>query len=145
VKRSVFRGHLDIPKGGREREVPLNDRALQALREEVPRAPGAKWLFPQRDSGFIRNPQHSCAEAILRNAQRAGLRPIGWHTLRHTFASHLVMRGVPLKVVQELLGHATMDMTVRGHDGEVRPPRARHPQRRREAPRRTPEGHIRGT
>jgi site-specific recombinase XerD len=37
------------------------------------------------------------------------LRRIGWHVLRHSFASHLVMCGVPLKAVQELVGHATID------------------------------------
>ena len=39
-------------------------------------------------------------------ARLQGLRKIGWQVLRHTFASHLVMKGVPLKAVQELMGHA---------------------------------------
>ncbi|MCP3165520.1 tyrosine-type recombinase/integrase [Myxococcus sp. QH3KD-4-1] len=50
---------------------------------------------------------------MLRASKLARLRPIGWHVLRHTFASHLVMGGVPLKAVQELLGHASIEMTMR--------------------------------
>ena len=41
-----------------------------------------------------------------------GLRRIGWHRPRHTFASYLVMRGVTLKAIQEMLGHATIEMTM---------------------------------
>jgi integrase len=112
VRRSVYRGKVSTPKGGREREVPLNDRALQALRQH-PRRLDSQWVFPQDDGQFIRNPHHACSSAIVRLSRRAGLRRIGWHTLRHTFASHLVMRGVSLKAVQELLGHATIEMTMR--------------------------------
>ena len=54
-----------------------------------------------------------CKHPIWSACRRAGLRQIGWHVLRHTFASHLVMKGAPLKAVQELLGHATIEMTMR--------------------------------
>ncbi len=112
VKRAVYKGRLDTPKGGRSREVPLNATAIEALRAH-PRRLGCSWVFPQKDGRFIRNPQHACVDAIARNAERVGLRRIGWHTLRHTFASHLVMSGRSLQEVQELLGHATIEMTMR--------------------------------
>jgi len=53
-------------------------------------------------------------EAALRFAcKRAGLRRIGSHVLRHTFCSHLAMRGAPPKGIQELAGHSTLAMTLR--------------------------------
>jgi len=96
------------PKGGRPREVPLSDHALAALREHPHRGP---YVFSTLDGE--RRDRHGCTRALYTIAERAGQAvPFRWHVLRHTFASHLVMRGVPLKAVQELLGHATMDMTL---------------------------------
>jgi hypothetical protein len=51
--------------------------------------------------------ENECKWPMRRACRRARLRKITWHVLRHTFASHLVMSGVPLKAVQELMGHAT--------------------------------------
>lgn len=65
-----------------------------------------------REDGPLVDP-HACRYPLRRSWRKAGIAPLGWHDLRHTFASHLVMRGVPLKAVQELLGHATIEMTMR--------------------------------
>ncbi|MCP4546312.1 MAG: tyrosine-type recombinase/integrase [bacterium] len=51
--------------------------------------------------------------SIRRAYKKAGLRKFGWHIFRHTFASHLVMRGVGLRQIQELMGHKTLEMTMR--------------------------------
>src|SRR5207237_536572 len=51
--------------------------------------------------------------AFQRVCNAAGIDDCTWHTLRHTFASHLVMAGVDLRTVQELLGHKTLAMTMR--------------------------------
>jgi len=53
------------------------------------------------------------ARSQERACRRSSLSKVGWQVLRHTFVSHLVMRGVPIKAVQELLGHADIKMTMR--------------------------------
>ncbi len=60
--------------------------------------------------------ENECKWPMWRACKKAGLRNISWHVLRHTFTSHLVMKGVPLKAVQELMGHATIEMTLRYSD-----------------------------
>jgi site-specific recombinase XerD len=51
--------------------------------------------------------------AMKRITKRAGLRFIGWHTLRHTFCSHLAMKGAPAKAIQDLAGHQSIAVTNR--------------------------------
>src|SRR5713101_8146394 len=63
--------------------------------------------------GMPRPAYEAGREPLRRACRRAGLRKIGWHTLRHSFASHLAMRGAPLKAIQELMGHSTIEMTMR--------------------------------
>lgn len=100
------RGVITPPKNNRAREIPLSDDAIAALRS-VPRSLDPSALV------FGTITQRQMDRPLQRACRRAGLRAVGWHVLRHTFASQLVMRGAPLKAVQELLGHATLQMTMR--------------------------------
>ncbi|AGC46598.1 integrase family protein [Myxococcus stipitatus DSM 14675] len=109
VKRNVWRGTFGSPKGGRPREVPLNDVVLNVLKAH--RHLRGPFVFSDATGAYLKN--DTCRNAILRTFKRAGLRPIGWHVLRHSFASHLAMGGVPLKAIQELLGHASIELTMR--------------------------------
>lgn len=109
VRRSMWKDHMGTPKNGKTREVPLSDEAVCAFK----RARHLKGDFVFCDEAGKPLTENACKWPLWRACRKAGLRRIRWHVLRHTFASHLVMRGVALKAVQELLGHATIEMSMR--------------------------------
>jgi integrase len=107
VKRSVTRGIVTTPKSRKSREVPLGVEAIAALKDA--RHLKGELVFSNADGRMLTKGE--TRHPLRRAYRRAGLRQIGWHVLRHSYASHLTMRGAPLKVVQELLGHSTIRMT----------------------------------
>lgn len=100
---------VGAPKNGHSRIVPLSDDARAALKSH--RHLREPFVFCADDGRMLTRWQ--CHRPLRRACKRAGLRRIGWHCLRHSFASALVMRGAPLRVVQELLGHRSLAMTMR--------------------------------
>jgi integrase len=109
VNRNFVRGDVLTPKSGKSREVPLSPQTVAALRQDLHLK--GELVFCDRDG--VRLQYDAMNKVLWRLCRRASLREIGWHVCRHTFASHLVMRNQPLKAVQELLGHSTIQMTMR--------------------------------
>ena len=99
LSRGVLR--LELTKSGRRREVPMNDASYRVLVGLGPKSSGR--VFKTR---YIKTAYNNAVEA-------AQLDDVTFHTLRHTFASWAVMRGVTLKELQELLGHSSLAMTMR--------------------------------
>lgn len=110
VRQSIVNGIVGTPKNGLTREVPLSDEAVAALRG-LPSRFARGLVFPH-PSGRHFTPSEVWT-GLNRAARAAGLRTLGWHHCRHTFASHLAMRGVPLKSIQELGGWADLGMVMR--------------------------------
>jgi integrase/recombinase XerD len=106
-------------KGGKQRRVPLGSYAARAVDDYLVRArpaladgadvPSTRLFLNARGGPLSRQ----SAWAVLRSAaERAGLRAdISPHTLRHSFATHLMEGGADVRVVQELLGHASVTTT----------------------------------
>ena len=111
-KRMVLR--IADGKGDKERLVMLSPKLLELLRAywkaEHPRG---EWLFPGRDSGqhiSIRSVQLACQTAC----EAAGIgKHITMHTLRHSFATHLLEAGTDLCTIKLLLGHRSLSTTAR--------------------------------
>lgn len=113
IRRTLWRDQEGSPKGGRKREVPLSDDALNALKaHRAVSMMKSEYVFCDAEGKRLSHKKLSTL--VPKVCKRAGLaKRLTMHDLRHTFASHLVMRGVSLKAVQELLGHASIDMTLR--------------------------------
>lgn len=106
-------------KGGKERIAPLNARALDAINAYLPHrahflreGESPPWLFPTHSAeGHITRQRFG--QLLKELALTAGLNPasLSPHTLRHSFATHLLSGGADLRVIQELLGHADISTT----------------------------------
>ena len=98
-------------KGRKDRLVPLSPRLLAVLRDYWLRARPAGWLFPGRDPVrplHSANVQKLCQRIVTRLGLTKRVTP---HTLRHSFATHLLEAGVDVRTLQAILGHADLTTT----------------------------------
>jgi len=109
VRQNVVYGKIGTPKSGKPREIPLGVEVRTALKEH--RHLRGPLVFCDMNGALLGTVDTRLP--LWRACKKAGLRQIGYHVLRHSFASHLVMRGASLKAVQELLGHSSIQMTMR--------------------------------
>lgn len=108
VIASGWHGQVNSPKSGRARLVPMTTRLREALCNAERRAEFVV-TRARGDRGML---NHASMESIIRAVvRRAGVQHRGVHGLRHSYATRLIAAGVPVQVVQKLLGHVSLKTT----------------------------------
>ena len=108
VQRNIVRARVTSPKSNKIRKIYLDENLLEILTN---RKRTNEYIFTDEKGKVLR--QDPCRVKILDFAQQAGIGKMGWHTLRHTFASHLANNGVTIQAIQVLLGHSDLKTTMR--------------------------------
>ncbi len=100
-------------KGAKDRETLLSETALRILREYFRAFKPKDWLFPGEER--CEHLSERSAERVFKDSlKKAGIiKPATFHTLRHSFATHLLEDGVDMRYIQELLGHGNIRTTER--------------------------------
>jgi len=103
--------HIRASKGRKDRYTLLSDVALQTLREYWKNEKPQKWLFLSLDKE--KHITTRTVQKIFQNAcKKAGInKDVSVHSLRHSFATHLLESGIDLRYIQELLGHKSSKTT----------------------------------
>ena len=100
--------YLIETKNGKMREVPINDVAKHCL-ISVRKNPISSYVFCKKNG----SPYSKVNRAFFTALKKAGIINFRFHDLRHTYASQLVMLGIDIRTVQELMGHRSIEMTLR--------------------------------
>jgi integrase/recombinase XerC len=109
-----------VGKGSKERIVPIGAVAMEAL-QDYSLEHRKNWNLPCKGPNAVFLNRHgkrmttrSIARSVEKHLKACGIAPhIGPHGLRHTFATHLLNSGADLRVIQEMLGHASLSTTQR--------------------------------
>ena len=108
IKRNIVNGHIGSPKSNKYRTIYLTQDIIDSLLERIQ---NKGLVFPNIDGSY--RTRSSCRHKLERTCKKANIKKIGWHGLRHSFASQLATNGVSLKTIQELLGHSDLKMVQR--------------------------------
>lgn len=111
--------HVRHGKGGKDRYVPLPERTVELLREYWLTHRNPVWMFPSEGKGHIalKESTEAMHKSSVQDAFRAALKEskinkaASVHTLRHSWATHLLEAGVNLRLIQEYLGHSSPQTT----------------------------------
>lgn len=128
IDRAGGRLHVREGKGGKDRCVPIAPAMLADLERFWRRHRHPKWLFPglrcdwkrmkEPPQARAREAKNPMSESSVQGAFRLALaqsgigKPATPHTLRHSYATHLLEEGVSIRLISEYLGHASLDVTV---------------------------------
>ena len=112
--------HVRNGKGARDRLVPLPERTLDVLRQYWRTHSHPTWLFPavgrtpaETRAAIEPMPGKGIQAAMRRVVEDVGFRKrVTVHTLRHSYATHLLEAGVSLRLIQQYLGHASLQTTL---------------------------------
>jgi integrase len=112
--------HVHRGKGSKDRYVPLPPRTLTVLRQYWATHRNSRWLFPAmgRDRAQAASATKPMDRASVRGAMNRIVQELGFrkrvtiHTLRHSYATHLLEAGVNLRLIQQYLGHRSLQATM---------------------------------
>ncbi len=113
------RGIFEVPDEGKTgwRDIPMNSVCRKAIATLHEQSEGSRFVIPnppgKMDEERTFEQMRYWARSIQKLANACSINGISAHSLRHTFASRLVMAGVDLRTVQEFLGHASIAQTMR--------------------------------
>ena len=95
------------PKNSKPRAIPMTNKLVEVLKDLKK---DSRWVFTTRNGRQL-NRNH-LRERLVKVCMNIGIELANIHTFRHTFASHLVMRGVDLPTIQKLMGHSDIKTTM---------------------------------
>lgn len=113
IDSSRMQVHVTNGKGRKDRYTILSKKALELLRTYYKAVRPSVYLFETGQKKGSCLSASSLDKIVKRSAEKAGIRKrISFHTLRHSFATHLLEKGANIKLIQKLLGHSSIRTTM---------------------------------